>query len=209
MKSFEFKSEGLILWCGRIASLVGSNLLWILCCLPVVTAGAATKALYYNMYRLSQGEECGAKTFFRAFRDQFLRTTVIFLVIAAAALFFGWDYYLVAYMDFPGRMAVIGLIFFAAFLLLFVSSVIFPMMSQFDLTVRDAAVNAVLLSIANLTKVFLVSAMNLLPWVLLLVSTKWFLMLGIFWLLGGFALIALYNAKILDRIFSRFRTDQD
>ena len=205
----EFKSEGLYLWCGRITSLVTTNLLWILCSLPAVTAGAATKAMYFNLYRLLKGEECSAKTFFKAFRDQFGTTTALWMIMLLAGAFLGLDYYLVAYMDFGGRMLVIGLIFFVLFLLVLSAGILFPMLSRFRLTLRDAAVNGVLLSIAHLPKVFLAAAMNLLPWLLLLVSTKWFLMTGIFWILCGFGLIGLYNARLLDQIFVLYQEKQD
>ena len=202
----EFKSEGLYNWCGKIASLVTTNLLWILCSLPVFTAGAATKAMYFNLYALLKGEDCSAGSFFRAFRENFPRVTVIWIVMLFAAVFLGIDYYLIAYMEFTGRMAVIGVIFFAVFLLVLSAGVMFPMLSQFSMSVKDAVVNGVLISFAHLPKVFLAAAMNLLPWLLLLVSTKWFVILGIFWLLCGYALIGLYNAKLLDEIFSIYRS---
>lgn len=200
-----FASESLIVWCGRIASVVVTNLLWILCCLPVVTAGAATKAMYSNLYSLLRDEECSARSFFRAFSAQFGRTTALWSVIIVAGAALVVDYCLVAYMDFPGRMAVIGLIFFVGFLLVFVSGLMFPMLSQFPMSVKDAAINGVLLSMAHLPKVFLITTMNLIPWALLLVSTKWFLMFGVLWLLGGFALIGLYNAKLLEPVFAPYR----
>lgn len=203
-----FASESLVFWCGRIASVVGTNLLWILCCLPVVTAGAATKAMYQNLYSLLRDEECSLQSFFRAFFADFGRTTGIWLVILIAGAALLADYYLVAYMTFPGRMAVIGLIFFVGFLLVFVSGLMFPMLSQFSMSVKDAAINSVLLSLAHLPKVFLISAMNLMPWLLLLVSTKWFLMLAMLWLLGGFALIGLYNAKLLEPVFAPYQDHQ-
>lgn len=200
-----FASEAMVTWCGRIASVVVTNLLWVLCCLPMITAGAATKAMYHNIYCLLQDEECSARSFFGAFRADCGRTTVLWSVILVAGVALSADYYLVAYMNFPGRMLVIGLIFFVGALLVFVSGLIFPMLSQFPMSVKDVAINGVLLSIAHLPKVFLISAMNLLPWALLLVSTKWFLMFGVFWLLGGFALIGLYNAKLLEPVFSPYR----
>ncbi len=200
-----FASETLVVWCGRIASVVVTNLLWILCCLPVVTAGAATKAMYHNLYCLLREEECSARSFFRAFADGFARVTAVWTVILVAGAALLTDYYLVAYMEFPGRMAVIGLIFFVGFLLVFVTGLMFPMLSQFAMSIKDAAINGVLLSLAHLPRVFLVSAMNLLPWALLVVSAKWFLMLSALWLLGGYSLIGLYNAKLLEPVFAPYR----
>ncbi len=43
---------------GRLGDLLILNLTWALCCLPVVTAGASTTALFYVARRLAAGEDC-------------------------------------------------------------------------------------------------------------------------------------------------------
>lgn len=189
----------------KISSLVVTNLLWILCCLPVITAGAATKAMYANLFALRAGEPCSAGCFFRAFAKDFRRVTGLWTLLLAAGAALGVDYYIIAYLDFPGRMAVIALIFFLAFLLLFFSSLALPMLSQFPMSIKDAVVNGVLLCLAHLPKMLLITAMNLLPWALLLISTKLFLILGFVWITCGFGLIGLYNIRFLEKIFAPYR----
>lgn len=195
----------LLLWCGRITSLVVTQLMWLLGCFPVITAGAATKAMYANLEHLRRGEECGVKTFSRAFRKDFGRVTGVWCVLLAAGAALTADYCIVAYMDFPGRMAVIGVIFFAGTLLVLFSGLVFPMLSQFSIPVKEAAINGILLCLAHLPKMLLVTAMNLLPLALLLLSTKLFLLLGVVWLTCGFGLIGLYNLKVLDKVFAPYR----
>lgn len=52
----------------RGVDLVGLSLCWILLCLPVVTIGPATAALYYTTVKVfRQGEESGFKVFFKSF----------------------------------------------------------------------------------------------------------------------------------------------
>ena len=36
----------------RVADLVILNVLWLLCCLPVVTAGASTTAMYLSLIHI-------------------------------------------------------------------------------------------------------------------------------------------------------------
>lgn len=195
----------LLLWCGRIASLVGTQLMWLLGCVPVFTIGAATKAMYANLERLRRGEECGVKTFFQAFRKDFFRTTGLWCILLVAGAALAADYCIVAYLDFPGRMAVIGGIFFAGMLLVLFSGLVFPMLSRFSMPVKEAAINGILLCFAHLPKMFLVTFMNLLPLTLFLLSAKLFWMLGVVWLTCGFGLIGLYNLKVLDKVFAPYR----
>ena len=195
----------LLKFTGKITAVVVTNMLWLLCCLPVFTIGASTRALYVNMSLFLAGEECGIRTFFKAFAKDFRRVTGLWLVILVAAVALVADYCIVAYLDFPGRMVAIGLIFFVGFLLLFFSSLTFPMLSQFSMSVKDAAINGVLLSLAHLPKVLMVTAVNLIPWVLLLVSTKWFLMLTMLWVCCAFSLMGIYALKILEPAFAPYR----
>lgn len=195
----------LMTFCGKLVDLTRINLLWLVCCLPVFTIGASTTAMLTALYAFRAGEPCGGKVFFAAFRKTFGKATVLWLAIVFFGFVLGLDYYLVAHLDFPGRMAVIGVIFFFAALLLFAFELMFPLLSQFPGSIRDLVVNAVLLILSNLPKLLLVTAMNLLPGLLFLLLPQVFLLLGFFWLICGFALVALYDISVLERIFAPFR----
>lgn len=191
--------------CTRLVELTKINLLWLLCCIPVVTAGASTAAMLWCIYQFRADEPCGSRVFFRAFRAHFGKATVLWLVILFFAVMLGVDYSIVAYMEFPGRMAVIGLIFFLGFGLILVTEMIFPLLVQFPGTVKEMAVNAILLSIANLPRMLLVTAMNLLPVLLVLVLPQVFFLAGFVWLICGFALMAWYDITVIEKIFAPFR----
>ena len=195
----------LMIFCGRLVDLTRINLLWLVCCLPLFTIGASTTAMLTALYAFRSAEPCGAKVFFSAFRKSFAKATVLWLILAFFGAMLALDYYLIAYLEFPGRMAVIGVIFFFAAVLLFVLEMIFPLLSQFPGTIRDMVVNAVLLSLSNLPKLLLITAMNLLPGLVFLLLPRVFLLLGFFWLVCGFALVALYDISVLERVFAPFR----
>ena len=191
--------------CTRLVELTKLNLLWLLCCLPLFTAGAATTALITCLYAFRAGESCGSRVFFDAFRRCFKRATVLWLLILFFAAMLAADYVIVAYLTFPGRMAVIGLIFFLLFSLILVSGIIFPLLSQFPVGIKETVINAVLLSLAHLPKMLLVTAMNLLPVLLALILPQVFLLLGFIWLVCGFALMSLYDIAVIEKIFAPFR----
>lgn len=115
------------------------------------------------------------------------------------------DYVIVAELSFPGRMAVIVLIFFLLFALVLVMGMFFPLLSQFPGKLKELAINAVLLCIANLPKMLLVTAMNLLPVLLFLLLPKVFVLVGFVFILCGFSLMGLYDINVLEKIFAQFR----
>ena len=56
----------------KIAHSAYLNVLWFVCCLPIVTAGASTTALFYVTLKMAKNEEGNiTKSFFRAFRENF------------------------------------------------------------------------------------------------------------------------------------------
>lgn len=192
-------------FCSRLVELVKINLLWILGCLPVFTVGAATTAMITCLYAFREEAPCGSRVFFSKFRRSFKTATILWLLITFFGAMLALDYAIVAYLAFPGRMAVIALIFFALFVVVLVAGMIFPLQSQFPGKVKDTVINAILLCIANLPKMLLVTAMNLLPVLLFLLLPKVFVLLGFVWLVCGFALMGLYDITVIEKIFAQFR----
>lgn len=195
--------------CVKFVALFKINFFWLLCSLPLFTIGASTCAMLVCLRALREEEDCGAKIFFGAFRRYFGKATVLWLLMAFAGLVLALDYRIVAYLYFPGRMAVIALICFCLFALILVAGLIFPLLVRYPGTIRDTVVNAVLLSIAHLPKMLLVTAMNILPLLLLVVLPQAFILLSFLWPVCGFALIALYDLHVTDRIFAAVEARQE
>lgn len=194
--------------CTRLVELCKINLLWLLCSLPLVTVGASTCAMLSALRAMQQGEDCGAGPFFQAFRLHLPRATALWLLTVFFGLMLALDYRLVAYMEFPGRMAVIVLICFCGFALVLVAGLMFPLLVRYPATVKDTVVNALLLSIANLPKMLLVTAMNILPALLLIVLPQVFFFLSFLLPVCGFALIGLYDLNVTDKIFAKLEYQQ-
>ena len=191
-----------MVFCGRLVELTKINLLWLFCCLPVFTIGASTTAMLTCLYAFRAGEACGGKVFFSAFRKFFGKATILWLLIAFFGAMLALDYTIVAYLQFPGRMAVIVLICFAVLALVLFSGMIFPLLSQFPGSIKEMVINAILLCLAHLPKMLLVTAMNLLPVLLFLLLPQIFLLLGFVWLICGFSLMGLYDITVIGKIFS-------
>lgn len=198
-----------MIFCTRLVELTKINLLWLLCCLPVFTAGAATSAMITCLYAFRADEVCGSKAFFAAFRKSFKKATSLWLLMLLFGVMLVADYVIVAGLTFPGRMAVIVVLFFLAFALILFGGMIFPLVSQFPGSLKEMTVNAILLSMAHLPKMLLVTSMNLLPLLLALLLPRLMLLLGFVWLICGFALMALYDISVLEKIFAPFRANPE
>lgn len=190
---------------GKLVSLVEINLLWLFCCIPIVTFGAATTAMYACLEHMRNDEPCGVKEFFKAFAKNFPRATGFWLLVLLMLGLIGFNYSILMSMEIPGQMVIITVLAFFAVLAMMVCGMAFPLMSQFPGTLSTAAVDAILLSLAHLPKMILITCMNLLPIVILILSAKVFFLLGGLWIVCGFSLIAFWNLILLDKIFEPFR----
>lgn len=76
-----------IAFLNKMTDLILLNVLWIICCLPVFTAGAATTAAYYvSITSIRCGDGYVVKRFFESFRKNFRQITPIWLGILISCL---------------------------------------------------------------------------------------------------------------------------
>ena len=115
------------------------NLLWLICCIPVVTAGAATTALYYVTLKIARDEEGTSLTrmFFRSFRENFRQATVLWLILLAVGGFLAGDGYILYHLRVTstGTVAImwtliLALVIAAAVLYTIILIYIFPLVAS-------------------------------------------------------------------------------
>jgi len=76
-KIFDIDSK-LIVFLTKIGQLIIINVLWVICCLPVITVGAATSAMYYSTVKtIRKDRSYPAKEFFEAFKRNIGKATVL------------------------------------------------------------------------------------------------------------------------------------
>ena len=116
------------------------NLLWLICCLPIVTAGASTTALFYVTLKV-------AKSFFHSFRENFRQATVIWLILLAVGIVLGVDGYIFYHMRFENAFWTVATAVFlvAAAAYAIILMYIFPLLARFDNTTAAMFKNAIML----------------------------------------------------------------
>ena len=186
-----------------LADVILTNLLCLICCLPVVTAGASIAATYKVMLNLSQDTGGGIwNTFFTAFRENFKQATAVWLITLLVGASLVCDYILVQ-LYFQGGLHTALLIVVAVltFLALAILAYLYPLMIRYQNTLREHLHNAMILCIYKFPKTILMVVLHALPFALALLLPTAFLYTILFWVLMGFALIPLADVIILKPVF--------
>lgn len=154
MGEFFNPEKGIWAWLSTLVDVFGLSIAWIFLCLPVVTAGPATAALYYAVVKCVRGRESGAfGYFFRSFRDNFktgLKTTLI--VLPAAALLLALHHIVRWYGTRVG--GVLYVLYVAQYFALMVPAGmlcwLFPLLGRFDYRVKELFRTAFQLTLVHL-----------------------------------------------------------
>lgn len=147
------------------ADLMILNLLALLCCLPVVTAGAALTALNAAAIKIVRGEETTpVKDYFLAFRANFKKGTLLGLLLLVILAVLGVDA-LVARQLTELLQPVLGAM---ALLVLMVSQYAFALLARYENTIWGTLKNAMLLSIGYFPRTLAMTAFTLALWLLAL-----------------------------------------
>jgi len=174
----------------RIADLAWLNLLCAICSIPIFTAGAAITAKYYTAMKLERGQAVGVtKTFFRAFKDNFLQDLKVSSILILIFAFFIYDwYYIIKNGVNSMSYIVIGMLCMFSAMVLVATFCVFPMIARFEMKTMDSLRNALVFGIIHLPRVILGILLFVLPIIIGIWYYKWAWLIWLF-----FACIALYN----------------
>lgn len=154
MGEFFNPEKGIWAWLSTLVDVCGLSILWIFLCLPVVTIGPATAALYYTVVRCVRGRESGAFGYYlRSFRDN-LKTGVkaTLILLPAAALLLALHHIARWYGTRVGGLLYILYVaqYFVLMLPAGVLCWLFPLLGRFDHQVKDLFRTAFQLTVVHL-----------------------------------------------------------
>ena len=82
----------------RVGDLLILNILMIICCIPVITVGAAYTAMHYVILKMIRGEEGYLiKGFFKSFAGNFKQATVLWLIMLLVIAIYVGDIFIFNY----------------------------------------------------------------------------------------------------------------
>ena len=175
------------------------NILWLICCLPIVTIGASTTALFYVTLKMAEDRDDGLTgMFFRAFRQNFLPATKLWLVLLGAGAFLAMDGYIVWHIWSQSIFwtLVAALLIVAAIVYAVVLLYAFPLLARFENTTFGILKTALLVGLRYLVCTLLMAGIYfLMGWVVVNLFTPAFLLgFGCCAMLCSFLLINIIHA---------------
>ncbi len=208
-----FNFEGPVFtFLSRLADLFWLNLLFIVCCIPVITIGAATTALYYVTLKMAKDEEGYiTRSYFKSFKENFKQATVIWIGFLVVGMIMITDLRIVnggntaEILSIPALGNVIMVaVFLMGIVILMVGTYIFPILAQFDNTIKNTAKNAFLISIRHLPYTIAMLVITAIPVVLI-----WFFPALFILVLIMFSATAYFNSKLFNKIFVLYMPKED
>ena len=192
-------------WVQRFAmltNLVMLNILWLVCCIPFFTAGAATAAMYHTIFQYHSKEDDEVlRPFFRAFRANFKQATLLLLPLLAVLALLVFD---MVYLVANGKgIAALFLLIVLGFFVMGIMVHLFPLIARFNMDAKALLRTAFSLVMLHLPATLTVIALTLLPIFLLLFQPALFLRLGVAWAGVWFAAIAYFFGRFLLKVWNK------
>ena len=148
----------------KMTDLLILNLITLVMCIPVITAGAALTAMHYVLLKLVRGEEGYIiKSFFRSFKRDFVQGTALWLIFLAIWGLMGSNLYMIVQGSGRYPIWLPASILVAGILLIMIMIYTFAMLSRFENTVFQTLINAVALTLSELPRSVEMMIITLVP----------------------------------------------
>lgn len=212
MKLFDINNP-LMRSLAKIGDLIILNLLFILCCLPLITIGPAVTALFSVMLKLIRDEEGSVtKDFFRAFRLNFKQSLLIHLLFLLVSFVLAVDIWFVFY-----AVADHGVM---TYILLAVSGVlaivtamtmlyVYPVLARFDNSTRNTIQAAFILSFRHWPTTVVLAVLVALPVVIMLIPNEAVVGFAYLMIIIGFSAFAMAQSILLRRVLDQYVPQSD
>ena len=194
----------------RVCDIMILNVLCIVFCIPIITAGASITAMYTVTLKMVRGEESYIlKGFLKAFKENFKQSTIIWLIMVAIGIFIYIDYRATAFL--PGNMSAIFQILIGALAIIYfmVLVYIFPYTARFINNIKCIFKNSLLIAILNLPWTILLIAIPFGLGFITLLTTTTLIYGSMIWLLLGFASVAYLCSIILRKVFEKYEPHEE
>lgn len=186
---------------GKLADLMILNFLTMICCIPIITAGAAFTALDYMCLKLARNEENYLiRGYFKSFKENFKQSTGIWLIILWVIVAVVGDLFIMNYytaVEFP--VIIRSAVFFVSIVTLFTAMWVFPMQAKFVNPVFRTIGNAFKASVLQFPRTILMTGLFFVPFLAVMYTN--FLVPIVF--LFGFSFHSYLSALLYNKFFRR------
>lgn len=185
----------------RVSDLIILNFLWIFSSLPLFTIGASTKALYSVSLNLANESEGSIiKDYFKAFKDNFKKSTILWLIILASSLVLTINS--IFWPRFQSTLGYLAMIVIAFFIIVFLLVIpyVFPTINKSDISIIKVLKLSFLLSMKHLPYSVIISLLGI-----LFITINLIYPFSIFFtIFVGVSLYSYLSAYIFNIIFNKY-----
>lgn len=190
----------------KITDIMVLGILIIITCIPVITAGAAFSAAYYISFKMIKNEESYiVRGFFKAFRENFKQSLILWLFVLVLTGAIAADYYIILHSSAEfgkwARVVMLMATMFAAIGIEF----IFPMQARFQNTVKGTIRNAFVVAILHLPAAIIVMLIGAIPFIIVYLVPQ---LLPLVFLVGFGGVIYLQSFVFL-RVFKKYEPQEE
>ncbi len=169
-----FSTEGKLAgFLNRTGDLIWLNILTLVCCIPVVTAGAAIAAMLQITMKMVKNEEGTiTSSYVRAFRENFRQATAIWLIGGGISLFLYMDIWLLGKVEYSFAQNYKIILFVMLLFVLMFTFFSLAVSARFENTLKNTIKNGLLFCVIHIFKSILMFAVMLSPVILLGASLR-------------------------------------
>lgn len=203
MFNFDGKFFGFL---SKIADLFVLNILFLVCSIPIITIGASTTAMYTVAKKMVANKEGYiVRTFFKSFKENFVKSTIIWLIMLMALAVVVAD--LLIGNAIP--METLRYMFIGAMLLsiiLVVGAMMYALTLQctFENTLKNTLKNAVLMVFIHFPWTLIIVILTLSPILAVWFLTRYLGVEMLFMITIWFSGVAYINSFIFNRIYKKY-----
>ena len=192
---------------GKVADLMILNVLCIICCIPIVTAGPAITAMFYVTLKMVRNEESYiVKGFFKSFKENLKQGILINLIMLLFGALILIDLRIMGNMEGSVYKALytVFLAFGVVYIMIFLY--IYPVLAKFYNSIKNTFVNALLMSIRHLPYTFLMALVTAAPVAAIIFIPSEGVQSGLMLagIMIGFSLVAYINSYLFVKIFDNY-----
>lgn len=193
----------------KIWDIVLTNLLFILCCIPIVTIGPAFTAMYHCTLRIVKGNNNGTfKTFFHAFKENFKQSIIVWLATLIIAAILYLDIRFLNTQDSLFASILFSLTAAMAILLVIFNLLIYPVIATFKGTLKMQLQNTFVFAARHFFKVILIFIIWTFPLATTYIDVQLQPLYVFCWFFFLFATLAYINSFMLYKMFKPYLQEE-
>lgn len=186
---------------GNLGDMMLLNLLYVATCLPVVTIGMATTALYQVLLRRARKESSYViREYIAACKKEWKKSTCLWMALLLTGSILAFD---VLYTGVEWKLVKMG-VGCLILIWLMVFSYTFPLQARFENTCGNTLKNAWSMAVRHLPYTLLIVAINCIPMLCILAGDAVMLAVAPLYFVVGFAAAARLNAVMFGKIFEKY-----